>query len=70
MPHVSRINPEKLFDDETLQDNAFIFGGTPFENEIISDEDEPYFAQDDLCYDIGENEEGFQDCPLPVIEVE
>ena len=61
LPHVSRINPDKLFDEESLQENAFIFGGTPFEDEFEDDE-EPYFAQDDLCYDIEECDQGFQDC--------
>jgi hypothetical protein len=68
LPTVANIAPEQLFDNEPLDEDAFIFGGSTMNTKDVSDDDDPYFSQNDFCL-VGEIEEqGFQDCPIPVIE--
>jgi hypothetical protein len=63
LPTVSNIDPEQLFDTEPLEDDAFIFGGEAKNNKHKDNVED----QDDYCL---ESEfEGFEDCPIPVVEM-
>jgi hypothetical protein len=63
LPTVSNIDPEQLFDTEPLEDDAFIFGGEAKNNKHKDDVED----QNDFCL---ESEfEGFEDCPIPVVEM-
>ena len=64
LPTVSNIAPDKLFVEQPLDDDAFIFGGTPQKsNDVEVDE-----YQDDLCFNSEFEEQACEDCPIPVIE--
>ena len=71
LPCVSNMDPEQLFDDTPLQEDAFIFGGTPTSDSELPDngDESQYLPTEDNCFNIDGDEVGFHDCPLPVVQL-
>jgi exodeoxyribonuclease III len=71
LPQVNNINPEKLFVENCLDRDAFVFGGNMMREEHLENEDEEegYYPQDEFCNEIDGMGQGFQECPIPVVEI-
>jgi len=66
LPLISRIDPHSLFDSAPLTEDAFIFGGSGDKEEHEVDDDVLY---SEYCQSTQTDQGGFQDCPLPVVQV-
>ena len=64
LPTISNIAPDHLFDTEPLEDDAFIFGGAARTKHVDNEE-----TQDDFCLESEFEGHGFEDCPIPVVEM-
>ena len=68
LPLISKIDPEVLFDNTPISEQAFIFGD-PHNFEGSSPAEQDFFPVEDFSYVNDDGETGFQDCPLPVVQV-
>ena len=63
---VTSIDPYTLFDSAPLTENAVIFGGSGDKEEEVASDDNLY---EEYCQGVQDDQSGFQDCPLPVVQV-
>jgi len=66
LPLISKIDPHILFGDSPLADDAFILGGSVDKADPEVDDDVLYA---EYCHSVGEDQSGFQHCPLPLVQL-